>query len=175
MKIAEVVIANDSRAVDRIFHYLMPEDMEVSIGVRVLVPFGAGNKTTSGVIVGFVDKSDFPSLKQIINKVDDRPLFNRALIDLAKWMQQKYLCTYYRALKTIMPTGAAVKTTEWITIIKDNEEVKAASQKAVLQRIREAGGTADFGYVSDMPNARAAVNALKAKGIISLTRARRKR
>jgi primosomal protein N' (replication factor Y) len=168
MKIAEVVIANDSRAVDRIFHYLMPEDMEVSIGVRVLVPFGAGNKTTSGVIVGFVDKSDFPSLKQIINKVDDRPLFNRALIDLAKWMQQKYLCTYYRALKTIMPTGAAVKTTEWITIIKDNEEVKAASQKAVLQRIREAGGTADFGYVSDMPNARAAVNALKAKGIISL-------
>jgi hypothetical protein len=59
MKIAEVVIANDSRAVDRIFHYLMPEDMEVSIGVRVLVPSVRATKQPPGLLSGLLIKVIF--------------------------------------------------------------------------------------------------------------------
>ena len=84
MIIAEVVIANNSRAVDRTFHYVVPSGMEVSVGVRVLVPFGMGNRTTEGIIVGFVGKSDYDKLKSIIKIIDDRPLFNETLMLLAK-------------------------------------------------------------------------------------------
>lgn len=168
MIIAEVVIANNSRAVDRTFHYVVPSGMEVSVGVRVLVPFGMGNRTTEGIIVGFVGKSDYDKLKSIIKIIDDRPLFNETLMLLAKWMQSKYLCTFYQALKTVMPSGISVKTTEWITLVGNAEVKLGQSQKAIIERLITAGGTVDFGSVSDISNARAAVNSLIAKGIVTL-------
>jgi primosomal protein N' (replication factor Y) len=167
MNIAQVVISSNAKALDKIFHYLLPEDMQAQTGTRVLVPFGAGNKTAAGTIVGFTDKSSVDKLKKITRIIDERPLLNEPLIQLAAWMQKRYLCTFFKALKTIMPSGAAIKTTQWITLLK-NEEVKAPSQRAVIERLEKAGGTVDFGLLSDISGARAAVNALVAKGIISV-------
>ncbi len=167
MIIAEIVIANNSRPVDRIFHYLVPSDMLLSVGIRVLVPFGAGNKTIAGVVVGFTEKSDFSRLKKISSVVDERPLFCETSIGLAKWMQEKYLCTFYQALKTVMPSGISVKTTEWITLV-NKEPVKSGIQAEVIDRLENAGGTVDFGMLSDLKNARTAVKALIGKGIVTL-------
>ncbi|MCK9477882.1 MAG: primosomal protein N' [Firmicutes bacterium] len=167
MNIAEVIIANHSKAVDRAFHYIAPEGMNLSVGQRVLIPFGRGNRAMSGLIVGFTDESKFENLKSIIRPIDERPLLTKQLVELAGWMQKRYICTFYKALKTIMPAGAAVKTTKWVTLIK-NEEVKANSQKAVIEMLESIGGTADFAILSDIPRASSAINALAAKGIVSV-------
>ncbi|MDR0405798.1 MAG: hypothetical protein LBH54_03265, partial [Clostridiales bacterium] len=167
MSIAEIVIANTARATDKTFHYSVPDGMALSAGMRVLVPFGAGNRTTEGIVVGFAEQSAYGSLKAVMKILDERPLLNGAMLSLAKWMREKYLCTFYQALKTVMPSGISVKTTEWITVLDGTAVPKSASERAVLERIKDAGGTADFGTVSDLPGARRAVNALNARGIVS--------
>ena len=168
MSIAEVVIANNSRATDRTFHYLVPKGMNVAVGTRVLVPFGAGNRTMEGFVIGFTDASDYSKLKEITRTVDEHPVLNEKTVALARWMKEKYLCTMYQAVKTIAPSGINVKTTEWITLVNDTTAPKATSQKAVVERLKAAGIAIDFGSVSDIPNARAAVTALQKRGIVSL-------
>jgi primosomal protein N' (replication factor Y) len=168
MKIAEVVVAKSLQATDKIFHYLVPNGMDASLGSRVIVPFGLGNKTTEGFVVGFAQSSPYENLKEITKVVDVRPLLTETTISLAKWMKERYLCTFYQAIKTIVPSGISIKTTQWLTLIDSNPKITAASQKAVVELLKEAGTTVDFGSVSHIKNAKAAVSALHKKGIISL-------
>jgi primosomal protein N' (replication factor Y) len=75
MKIASVVIDNTSKEVDRIFEYLVPEEYEKSIlpGIKVIVPFGGGNKNIEGYIIEIKSNSDYDinKLKRIIDIADD--------------------------------------------------------------------------------------------------------
>ncbi|NLB81188.1 MAG: hypothetical protein GX800_06185, partial [Clostridiaceae bacterium] len=167
MNIANVVIESRSPAIDKVFHYLIPDDLKLLVGQRVLVPFGRGNKVATGIIVGFTDTSEIDKLKEVIRQISERPVLSQPLIKLAKWMKKKYLCTFYTALKTVMPPGTAVRKTEWVTLI-NQQQVKAASQKAVIEMLNNTGGTADFGLLSDIPQARQAIGALAAKGIVKV-------
>ena len=45
---ASVIIDQDTRALDKIFEYIVPDDMQIEKGMRVFVPFG------SRVLQGFV-------------------------------------------------------------------------------------------------------------------------
>ena len=70
MRIADVVIANNSRELNKKFSYLVPDEFEVMAGARVVVPFGRGNKTVEGIVTGFTDKSNFTKLKNITRVID---------------------------------------------------------------------------------------------------------
>ena len=64
--VAKVILNKNTRATDYIYDYLIPEDMDLHIGMRVVVPFGNGNKTTEGYIVGTSENTEFENLKSII-------------------------------------------------------------------------------------------------------------
>ena len=49
---AQVMVDIANANVDRLFTYAVPEDLPIQKGQRVLVPFGAGNKQTEGLIRG---------------------------------------------------------------------------------------------------------------------------
>ena len=53
--IANIIVDHRSKNVDRVFDYLVPEELEgkLEIGSRVLVPFSAGNREVEGFCVGF--------------------------------------------------------------------------------------------------------------------------
>jgi len=173
LQIAEVIIANNQREIDQTFHYAVPNDMAVSIGMRVIVPFGNGNRQTEGIVTGFAQTTPFKNLKGIIKVLDEIPLCTPALLDLAGFMRDKYLCTYYRALKTIMPSGLTVKTTKWITLSDENIDIEKAAgrssaKKQILQRLKDIGIAVDFAAISDIPSAQVALKALENAGIVSV-------
>ena len=58
--IAEVIVGISHENLDKIFHYIVPKELEskVKIGLRVLVPFGRGNKKIEGYIIGFSQTSE---------------------------------------------------------------------------------------------------------------------
>ena len=62
MKYAEVIISIAHKNVDRIFNYIVPESFEADlrIGMRVIVPFGKGNKNYEGYVIGFSKSSEIP-------------------------------------------------------------------------------------------------------------------
>ena len=63
--IAEIIINSNARALNRIFDYIVPTELEekVKVGARILVPFGNGKKLEDGFIIGLKDYSiNYPSL-----------------------------------------------------------------------------------------------------------------
>ena len=46
MQIAKIAVEAATYAIDKPYSYLVPSDMELSVGCRVLAPFGRGNRTS---------------------------------------------------------------------------------------------------------------------------------
>lgn len=105
---AGVVVNNDSVQVDRIFTYRIPVSLieKISLGFRVKVPFGKGNKSLDAFVLELYEQCDsVNNIKDIINICDEMPLLKITDIELIKIMKKKYLSTYLECIKVIIPRG----------------------------------------------------------------------
>ena len=68
--IAEVIVDILNSNVDKIFDYILPDNQNLKVGQRVLVPFA--NFTKEGYILKIKDNTDYDSskLKTIIKSLD---------------------------------------------------------------------------------------------------------
>ena len=108
MRFVNVVISNNSRELDRLFCYSVPEEFYVQAGMRVLVPFGGGNKTVEAVVMEVTDVCDVKKIKNIIKVIDAKPLCTPKQLELALWIRENYLCTYNQAVRCVIPSGLRV-------------------------------------------------------------------
>jgi len=95
--------------VDRLFHYKIPPAMDITVGRRVCVPFGMGNKPIFGVVVDVTDTADYDpaKLKTIVSVADDFDILTSDTLSLALWMKEKYYCTLAAAIRAITPSSKA--------------------------------------------------------------------
>ena len=110
--IAKVAVENTVYSFDKEFSYKVPENLKSSCkaGVRVLVPFGRGNRKRQGIILSFCS-GDSENLKSIISVLDDEPVLSEEMIKTAIFMKEHYFCTLYDAVKTMLPAGINYKMT----------------------------------------------------------------
>ena len=122
--LARVAVSSVPYAADKLYTYRIPDELapEAASGKRVLIPFGRGNRRSEGFVLDIVREEDKPAYKPIDAFLDDMPLLDSRDIRLARWMKARYFCTYYDALKTLLPGGVWLKSRE---IWKLNEEVSA--------------------------------------------------
>ncbi|PIU84119.1 MAG: primosomal protein N' [Elusimicrobia bacterium CG06_land_8_20_14_3_00_38_11] len=133
------------------FDYISDED--IKIGCRTVVPFG--NKKLTGFIVGIKEatngspvgkKSQKPGinsgLRKIIKVVDNEPLINDELLELAKWISEYYLCSFGVALNLILPSSSKIsaKKTETFSRRSPSEPffIHTSEQKNSIEKITEA-------------------------------------
>lgn len=92
---------------DKPYDYLLPFDVldKAKPGCRVLVPFGRGNRKRQGVILSVSDTGDYDKLKPIAALLDDEPMLTDEMLKLAVWMKEQTFCTYFDALKVLLPAG----------------------------------------------------------------------
>ena len=50
-QIAKVAVAAANYAIDKPYDYLVPQGADMAVGMRVLVPFGRGNRVSEGVVL----------------------------------------------------------------------------------------------------------------------------
>ena len=94
--VCEVLVEVNSFNTDKLFDYKVPSSMEskIKIGIRVEVPFG--NRTINGFIMNIKDNTSYSKeLKSIIRLLDDEPLLNDELIELAYTMKKETLKPQY--------------------------------------------------------------------------------
>ena len=93
--------------IDKPYDYLVPEAMlEAALpGVRVTAPFGRGNRLSEGIILARGEGKKTPGLKPLSSLLDREPVLDSAGLSLAAWMRQRYFCTMFEAVKTILPAG----------------------------------------------------------------------
>ena len=122
--LARVAVSSVPYAADKLYTYRIPDELapEAASGKRVLIPFGRGNRRSEGFVLDIVREEDKPVYKPIDTFLDEESLLDNRDIRLARWMKARYFCTYYDALKTLLPGGVWLKSRE---IWKLNEEVSA--------------------------------------------------
>ena len=104
---AKICVDIQNDAVDRLFEYAIPHDLQAAAqaGMRVLVPFGRRSKPIDGYIISLSDSTAVPNIKPICGLYEDYPVFTPDLLDLAKWMHTKYYTSLANCLNCILPPG----------------------------------------------------------------------
>jgi len=86
------------------FTYLDLEDAATEPGVRVVAPLG--RRRVTGFVVGIPRRApQGVGLRPIGRRVDARPVFDGALLELARWVADTYLCSLGEALAAMIPGG----------------------------------------------------------------------
>ena len=105
--VAKIAVSAATYSIDRPYDYLVPEELvgSVSVGSRVTVPFGRGNRSCEGVVLALADATDLPSLKCIRSVLDRENVLNEAQVKLALFMRERFFCTVYDAVRAMLPAG----------------------------------------------------------------------
>ncbi len=95
--------------------------------MRVLVPFGKGNKTSVAFVYEIIDnvEVDF-EIKDIISIIDDSKLISDELLELAFYMSKKYLSPIQLSIRQVLPPTRIDKIESFYiaNIDKDDELIK---------------------------------------------------
>ena len=102
--IARIAVAAAVYAIDKPYSYRVPEGMDVRPGMRVRLPFGAGNRRTEGVVLA-LEQGDETGLKAIDVPLDESPVLSEGMLHLAGFLRERYFCTLYDAVRAILPAG----------------------------------------------------------------------
>ena len=113
MIFADVIIDISVKSLDRPFQYIVPEEMEfdVDIGSVVKIPFGMGNRTMTGYVVGLSGeaKFDISKTKSILEIIKQGVVVESHLLSLAYWIKENYGSTMNDAIKSVMPVKREIK------------------------------------------------------------------
>jgi primosomal protein N' (replication factor Y) len=102
------------------FTYRMPEGVPVpERGVRVLVPFGS--RRMIGVVVGVSADAGGRALKEIAQVLDESPLVEPALLDLAAWMAEHYLAPPGECYRLVLPPAGVRASRAVVRLVKPGE------------------------------------------------------
>ncbi len=149
--IGRIAVSSAIYAIDKPYDYRVPEGMNLIPGQRVLVPFGRGDRLVEGVALQTVEEAEREgSLKVIDAVLDEQPLLDQKLLRLAAFMRERYFCTFYDAIKTILPAGVWFRSQESYTIQDPNWREQIHRQPvavSVMQTIEELGGSAEEGLL----------------------------
>ena len=104
------------------FHYQVPEKLvnSIDVGKRVLVPFG-GRKIT-GYVLTVLGESVWKDTKEIIDILDDIPLFSPEMVPFFQWVANYYLAPLGEVLKTALPGGINIGTRLRIILTEKGKE-----------------------------------------------------
>lgn len=122
---ALVAVSNASFAFDKPFSYLIPQTLvsDITAGTRVVVPFGRSNNRRTGIVLGveLVVESD-KRLKSILSAPDGEPVLNAEMLELVEWLRDNTFCTYYDAVKTMIPSGMNINVKEHYSLSGKNDD-----------------------------------------------------
>ena len=153
----KVAVSAAPYSIDKPYSYLVPESLAAAAvpGVRVMVPFGRGNKESEGLILARVQEPKLPGSKAIRQVLDSEPVLDKAGIDLALWMRGRYFCTVFEAVKTILPAGLWYGLREIWSLAMEPETARSAAVGIpgawqVLDLLEKQGGKADIRVLRDV-------------------------
>jgi len=104
--VVRIAVEQATFSFDKLYSYLWPAACGVpQVGVRVLVPFGGGNRTRQGLVMECVEQAETAGLKAVSSVMDEKPLLSPEMVALAQFMQERTFCTLFDAVRAMLPTG----------------------------------------------------------------------
>ena len=119
---AKVMVDVAHSNVDRLFTYEVPNDLAVTAGQRVLIPFGGNNRSIEGFVLELSENApeNIGTIKRIVRAMEPYPALTAEQIELAKWISKSYHCLLVEALRLMIPAqlrgGRVKEKTERIAV-----------------------------------------------------------
>lgn len=181
MIIAKIAVSVATYAIDKPYSYEVPVDLceMVKPGVRVLVPFGRGNRKSEGIVLALSSSEKTrKGLKKVLAILDEQPVLDEKGIQLVLWLRERYFSTVYNAVLSMLPTGLWYTMRDCYKVapgIGQEEAYKAAGQsrqaKRILEQIYASGGSLELSQLLntvDVPNPKPQLNRLCKEGVLQL-------
>jgi primosomal protein N' (replication factor Y) len=172
VRTARIAVYNIAYTADRPFSYLIPEDMyEAAVcGVRVIVPFGRGGRKRVGLILSVADEVPSMKLKSVLSVVDREPVVSPEMMRMILWLKENTFCTFYEALRTILPSGMNISINEKYSFCEDADFTGLTEEESNLAGfLKNAASEREFDELlesSSENGKRQVIESLVSKGVI---------
>ncbi len=105
---AQVAVSNATFHFDKLYSYRVPARLvdRMFEGSMVLVPFGKGSHPRMAVVLALDADADHPRLKELYDAAPESARLTPDLLRLVYFLRQRTFCTYYDAVKAVIPYGA---------------------------------------------------------------------
>lgn len=103
---------------DLLYSYTVraPLAEKIRVGMRVAVPFGMGNRRRIAMVLEVLDGTDPETegltLKPVAALLDTEPVLTDELLMLVKWLHEHTFCTWYDAVRAVLPGGMQLRLEE---------------------------------------------------------------
>lgn len=150
--IAEIAVSGTAYSFDMLFSYAVPVQFAdtVSCGCRVLVTFGKGNNRRIGVVMKLSD-GETKGLKSLVAVVDETPVISEELLRLAFYLRENTFCTYFDAVKTMLPPAMSVSAKETFRLVKNFTDIASLSPQAaaLLETLSSVSGSRELNELAE--------------------------
>lgn len=182
LQVADVVF---NLPLEKPYTYSIPSEFRelLQAGMRVKAPLGRGNRAVAGYCVNVRQAENaVRRLKPIQEVLDTEPLLNSVMLELTRWIAERYLCGWGQVLDSVIPAGVRRKSGTRLVQsyrLADDAETRLANirlpkkQQAVVDVLRdrkEAVGAARLCELADCGPG--PINSLRKKKIVSAVRIR---
>ena len=144
--IAKIAVAAANFAIDKPYSYLVPQDMRLTPGTRVMVPFGRGNRRTEGIVLS-LEQGSQENLKTVERCLDEEPVLSDTMLHLAAFLRNRYFCSFYDGVRAMLPAGLWFRTKDTYRLTEDrswqDKPCRREDAMALLLAMDALGGQAD--------------------------------
>ena len=190
-KTVGVAVSNATFHFDKLYTYaVMPDQQDtVRLGSMVLVPFGRGSRARMGVVLACDAEPESAKLKFLFDVAPASACLTPELLRLVHFLKERTFCTYYEAVKAVIPCGAQYKPTvaeDGVTPVLQKQLVRhtenayklvgtlppkprpTAKQLAAVALL--AGGERTLSALEEKGISRAVLDNLCAKGVLECSK-----
>lgn len=172
--IAKVAVSSAIYSFDCEYSYRIPDEYKAmaKAGVRVLVPFGKGNRKTVGFITRLYEETEFDEkIKPVIKIIDEESLLTDEMLSIIMWLKENTFCTYFDAFKSVVPSGYTVNVTQRYTLANKsiNEDELDDDELDIVKIIKYAKNQREVDRILDYtgkPKLKKLITSLIDKGIL---------
>ena len=193
-KTVGVAASNATFHFDKLYTYaVMPAQQDaVRLGSMVLVPFGRGSRARMGVVLACDAEPESSKLKYLFDVAPASACLTPELLKLVYFLKERTFCTYYEAVKAVIPYGAQYKpavAADGVTPVLQKQltrhtensyqlagELPAKPKPTAKQLAAVAllsGGPRTQGELEEKGISRAVLDNLCTKGVLACTRVNR--
>jgi len=125
---ARVALESPLPQLDRLFDYEIPEDLEVAVGCRVVVPFGNGQK--DGFVVEITDTTDWVGkVARLTEVVSSLSVLTKQTYELVRAVADRQATSFGDVVGSAVPVRAVRAEKAWLA----NEEVARSVDLPVMR------------------------------------------
>lgn len=181
--VAKVAISRAAYSFDVEYSYSVPENLRdaAKVGVRVIVPFGKGNKRSIGFITRTYAESEYnEKLKPISSVIDSESLLTDEMMKIIFWLKENTFCTFFDAYKSVVPTGFSYSFSKHYNLVNTyiDDERLSSEERNIIEFLRINKNQREIDNFLDSrndPDKKRVVDKLIDKGFIEETESLKRR